>query len=243
VAVSLAALGSAATPAIEEALDSIEKEGVQSRLYRATFWLSLAYAKIMGPAAFPRLRRMIENPQLESFHNSLGDSVALSLGLTSYVASSSVLISPSNCYDQEPHHGLDRLILAWERNDQRAVEEGLGPNARAALKSMLSVGGWDALRAELWRGSSRDAAVGYRFEAPGRWSEPEETAGQESPRVGWRDPEIDTVFKTGSGADCGRHTVKFLTQTSPRPAQYLIDNADLRDLLRLVTSCAAETTK
>jgi len=52
---SLAALGSAATPAIEEALDSIEKEGVQSRLYRATFWLSLAHAKIRGPDAFPML--------------------------------------------------------------------------------------------------------------------------------------------------------------------------------------------
>jgi len=135
--------------------------------------MSLVYAKVRGAAAFPRLRELIENPRLEPFQNMLGESVALSLGLTSYLASSAIPLDSDMCGSLEPRYSVDRLILAWEREDQSVFENALGPNAR---KAMLDGGGWLALRAELWRGRSSDwVAVGYRFEIAGCWSEPEDT--------------------------------------------------------------------
>jgi hypothetical protein len=52
-AVSLAKLGGTSIPLLEEALDSIEKHGLESEYAYGTAWLSLAYARIMGPAAAP----------------------------------------------------------------------------------------------------------------------------------------------------------------------------------------------
>ena len=53
---------------------------------------------------------------------------------------------------------MDRLILAWENRDSKAVEQLLEPNARAALSS------------EAWLDSeSGGAAIGYRLETGGRW--------------------------------------------------------------------------
>jgi hypothetical protein len=242
---SLAALGPPAVPAIEEALNSAEKEGMQSKFAPGAGWLSLAYAKVRGRAAFPKLRELLGNPRLEPFQNMLGESVALSLGLTSYLASSAIPLDSDMCASLEPRHSLDRLILAWEQNNQPLFERGLGPNARAAMRDG---GGWLTLKAGLWRGRSSDwAAVGYLFEIPGRWSGPEETLVQERGQEGLSllpmDGEIDTAFEDRYGVGCGRHTVKFLppVPADPSPHQYLIDNSDLRDLLRVVTSCSMDT--
>jgi hypothetical protein len=123
-------------------------------------------------------------------------------------------------------------------------EESLGASARATLDPVLKGGGWLPMRLALGRGNSAwgAAAVGYRFETPGPWSEPAETLAP--PEVGpfhrSRDPlnpEINTVFVNRYGVECGR----FLTD--PPPAQFLIDNADLPDLLRVVASCAMNTTR
>lgn len=70
-AMALARLGGAALPDLEKELDSIEKNPQGF----GTNWLLLAYARIRGPAAFPRLRRI-----------SGGSAVALSLALTSNVS-------------------------------------------------------------------------------------------------------------------------------------------------------------
>lgn len=250
---SLAGLGAAALPAIDEALDSISRDGMESRFVRGAGWLPIAYAKIKGPAAFPRLRSMIDDLRLESFHPRLDSALAVALGLTSYIGGTVAPRMPGLCERRpEPRASLDQLIFALDRNDQRMLEENLGPIARAALDAMLEGEAWSALRLSLGHGASAwgDAAVGYRFETPGRWSEPDETLAP--PELGpFRDPrdplnpEINAVFVNRYGAECGRFKVKFLTPPlgSFPTTRFLIDNADLLGLLRVVASCAMGTEK
>jgi hypothetical protein len=254
-AVSLAKLGGTSLPLLEEALDSIEKRALQSVYAHGTGWLSIVYARNMGPAAVPRLRRLIGNPKLVWFQVQLDHSVALALGLTSYVTESSE--GPFQCRLQEPRDGLDRLILGWKQNNRQTIENNLGPNARAALKLLLDGRDLEAMRAELWVGKSGGGSVGYRFGIPGRWSEPEETLELEKayPTVTIREllhAELATHFKNRSGDDCGSQRVAFLKTVEVNrqyvvgkrqylvdPLQYLVDNSDLEELLRLIATCAA----
>jgi hypothetical protein len=238
-------------PAINEALDSISKDGMESKFALGTGWLSLAYAKTKGAAAFPRLRSMIDDLRLESFHPVLDSALAISLGLTSYVGGSAAPTQPGLCQRPEPRAGLNRLIFALDRDDQRMFEETLGPTARVKLDPVLKGGGWLPMRLVLGHGSSAwgVAAVGYRFEIPGRWSEPDETLAPPETGLfhGSRDPSnpaINTVFVNRYGVECGRFVIKFLSpsSTGPWPGQFLIDNADVLDLLRMVASCAMNTT-
>jgi len=240
-AVSLAKLGGASIPWLEEALDSIEKYGLASVYARGTAWMSLAYARNMGPAAAPRLRRLIADPKLGWFRTKLDHSVALSLGITSYVTEFTE--GPFQCRLQEPRDGLDRLILGWKQNDRETIENNLGPNARAALKLLLDGRDWDTMRAELGAGKSAGDSVGYRFDIPGRWSEPEETLEPEKtyPTEAIREllhAELPTHFKNRSGDDCGSHRVTFLRTDEEYP-HYLVDDSDLGELLRLIATCAA----
>jgi len=87
LATSLVKMGESAVPAIEEALDSYEARGGKSNVPSQAGWVLLAYARIKGPAAFPRLHRLIGNPNLAYRAGSIDFSIALALGLTSYVSS------------------------------------------------------------------------------------------------------------------------------------------------------------
>lgn len=146
---------------------------------------------------------------------------------------------------QEPQDSLDRFIIAWERNDLPELEDSLGPNAKAALASLLRHRSWSGLRAELWRRPSPGyMAVGYRFEIPGSWSKPDGALGEkESIDDGPVNPDLDTRFTDSSGHDCGRLGVRFIgTRVGVGRvrfvAEYFVDNSDLRDLLRLIATCA-----
>ena len=181
---SLVELGGAAMPDLEDELDSIERGGEVSALFSNDAWLLFAYARIYGPAAFPRLHRLARlarGPDLADLRGGLDSSIAASLGLTSYVsgvrepmdgfhsvldfslAASLGLSSDGStlgpmpvvrCGPQEPRDALDEVILAWERNDRRWLEKNLGPRAKAVLNSMLKGKAWADLRTELWPGTS-----------------------------------------------------------------------------------------
>jgi hypothetical protein len=241
-AVSLARLGGTIIPLLEEALDSIEKNGLESEYARSTAWLSLAYARNMGPAAAPRLRRLIANPKLGFFRTKLDHSVALSLGITSYVTESAE--GPFQCRLQEPRDPLNELILAWKKNDRKKIEENLGPNAKAALKSLLKGRDWEVMRAHLWFDKSAGGSMGFSFGIAGRWSEPEETLEPEKTYaepalLELLHPELVAHFKNRLGDDCGSHPVSFLRTDEEDYPHYLVDNSDLRELLRLIATCAA----
>jgi hypothetical protein len=242
---SLVRLGDSAIPEIEKELDAIEERGYQ--LGDGSMWLQLAYARIKGPDAFPRLRRMGGGPKLGFHWHNADSAIALSLSLTSYVSDSRSLAKSARCSPgPKPRNALDQLVLAWERDDRIGLEASLGPRAGAALKSLLAGRAWADMRAGLWSGGPGDGlAVGYRFEPPGWWSRPEETLGEEGEYVALANPEnpdFETQFVNASGGDCGKRRVKFLKipmGLGPRDLLYVVDNSDLGDLLRLIGSCAA----
>ena len=244
---SLAELGATAIPDIERALDAIEKRGESSEYALGAGWLLDSYVHIKGPAGFPRVRRMMRNPNLAFLGLDLDGAAALSLGLTSYVSDSHAPGRVFHCSrGGEPRDPLDQLILAWEWGDRPWLEASLGPRATAALNSLLEARTWADMRAEIWHAAiGRRVAVGYRFDISGRWAEPEETLDEERAAgtgVIPENPDLDTRFKNGSAGDCGRFRVKFLKtpiEVGPGYLAYVVDNSDLGNLLRLISSCAA----
>jgi hypothetical protein len=206
---SLVAMGVSAVPAIEEALDSFEAQGAKSPVASKVPWLLLAYARIKGPAVSSRLRRMIGKPLLREYAVSLDQSLALSLGLTSYVsafrkrrehqcmdgpsggvvlrskpckpASSEVPIETIRCTrGEEPRDALDKLILAWETGDQLLMGWSLGPQAKSTL-DQLRMGTIKSMPARSRSLNSRPLSIGYRLSVAGRWAEPDENLVQKRP--------------------------------------------------------------
>ena len=117
---SLIKMGDSAATDLEQALDSIQAQGSGSQYALNAAWLMAAYAKIRGRDAFPRFRRMLDDPKLISFLRDLDASAAVSLGLTSYVSGPRPLTREFNCgRGQQPKDALDQLIIAWELNDGR----------------------------------------------------------------------------------------------------------------------------
>jgi hypothetical protein len=244
---ALADLGDSAISAIEKELDVIEQHGSQWRY--GSRWLQLAYARIKGRAAYPRLRRMEGDPKASLHRRNLDDAIALSLGITSYVSDSRSLTRNFRCgRGPEPRDALDQFILAWARSDRPLLEATLGPNSKAALMALLRETSWEAMRAEIPGGETvGSVAVGYRFDIPGRWSEPEETLEQERE---WGDAArladqvefgLGTFFKDSLGKDCGWHQVKFVKASAGADKEvlpYRVDNSDLTQLLRTIASCA-----
>lgn len=251
IATLLAGLGSPAIPDLETAFDSIEKQGQPSPFATNAQWLLLAYAKIAGPAALPRFRRMISAPKLAFLQNDLDLAATLSLGLTSYVSGSREIVKTGHLCNrgEEPRDALNQFILAWERDDRASFEASLGPDAQTALQSLLVGRAWADMRVELWGGKSTFAtALGYRFEVGGRWSRPEETlddTDDKSLQPRSEAPELGALFKNAYGTDCGRQTIRFSRTGNPIApsvlSSYAVNNSDLGTLLRFISYCAANT--
>jgi hypothetical protein len=232
--------GAASAQAVEKALDSFE-EGAHLRNAKR---LMYAYATILGPAAFPRLSRLASDPRLDNSAIAVDDSIAISLGLTSYVSSSGPARPVFRCRGPELHDALDQFISGWERDDRARLEASLGPEARAAMSSLLAAGGWAQLRAVLWptRSSGR-GAVGYRFVVPHQWSLPE-MASIEHADASTDAPVLVTRFTTRTGEECGSLRISFLKVLGPTATEYteayLVNDPNLAGLLRLIGSCAAQ---
>jgi len=125
------------------------------------------------------------------------------------------------------------------------------------LTMLLEGTTWDGIRSEYWHGMpAGPIAMGYRLDIAGGWSEPDETledSGVDTHSQEPENPEIPVVFKDSSGRDCGRHVLRFLSRdddslnrvfpglasSTPTPLpHYLINNADLGDVLRIISLCA-----
>jgi hypothetical protein len=249
---SLARMGPSVIPDIERALTLVENRSETSAAPPHGEWLLYAYAKIDGPVAFPRLRRMMEDPALDFLSPALDNSIALSLGLTSYV-SKFHLPPPSMrfiynnrvvfCNDQEPRFGLDHFIVAWQRNDREMSKQSLGPHALASLSSLLEATTWDRLHVAFFLDERRESpAVGYRFDVAGPWSESRDVLTER--RVDdSADPEIETSFTDRSGSPCGTFSVKCAGDGRAfgnGSMAYQVDNVNLADPLRVVSARAAK---
>lgn len=252
IADSLVELRDSATPAIEEAFNAIpDPQGQFSPSFR---WLLFAYAQIRGRAAYVRLRAMVDNPNLRSLRGDLDQSVALALGLTSYVSASRVAYEFICCRAEEPRHSLDRLILAWMQSNRSKVKEELGPDGQRSFASLLSQRSWVTLLTETWGNESHaGAGVGFRFDLSDDWAKPEETL---DPVIHQRrhavnlaawpaNPTISTVFVNGSGKLCAERNVIFLrTPRFPGAAipvyKYVVDEGDMSGLLQTIATCARQ---
>ena len=155
----------------------------------------------------------------------------------------------------EPRDSLDRLILAWQAGNRVSVEASMGPAARSALEGALKRRSWGTLQRELGSNTlGRKAAMGYRLDVAGRWSEPGETLEQDRRRTTLADSStrftIDTQFFRGSGEACGTAKLSFVgvpesgwfmngipSQPVPGPVEYVINNSDVLGLLQLVFDC------
>ena len=241
----LVSRGKRAAPEIERALDSLEADGEDSPFFRKAGWLILAYARIEGAAGAPRLKRMIRSPKLDSLHITLDRAIALALGLTSYVSSGREDGPLILCRRQEPKDALDEVVLALERGDRSELESGIGSDARMALDQLLVGESWEAGYQELWRSQpGAQGAVGYLFEIPGRWSEPEETLEENrdygNAPLGSTQVDLVTEFKTSSGKDCARERVRFQKVTESGRARYLVDNTNIKELINSIGVCFAQ---
>ena len=242
---SLVKIGAPALPGIERALDSIETLGERSEFAFNSGWLVAAYAGIKGLGAYPRLQRMLNNPNLAFLRSAMDPSIALALNLTSYVSAFRPAGRTFRCgRGAEPRDALDQLVFAWGKGDLPLFENALGPSGRAALTSMLRSRTWATIRLDLSHGKvDPDFAMGYRFENGGPWSEPEELnddAGREAGVPNPQSPELDTRFSSGPVGECGRYPVKFLRtrDATSDSTVYLVDDPGLRDLLHIIGSCS-----
>jgi len=169
----------------------------------------------------------------------------------------------------EPRDPLDRLILSWEQKNTHEVfwenynremfESILGPNAKSALISLQRGRTWQGLRSAFWHGKSgKVTSIGYRFDVAGRWAEPVDTLEENRKYdAAWPNEEpghisIDTLFTTRSGGECGRYRVAFVREEPslgrtvgvvPKFYEYVVDNADLEGLLKLISFCAVGRAK
>ena len=242
VAESLARIGKDALPDINRALNPQGGSNSLGRPLSPAYWVPVALAKIEGADAFPQLRAMLVRREFQDLDRALDDAIALSLGITSYV-SASLEAAPTfeGGRAGEPRLTLNRLVLGWERNDRAMMESSLGPRARAALSSMLRTTSWEGLRTRLGTGAPRqNAAVGYLLRTHGRWAEPYEPL-EETRREVTADrlnPVIGVRLIDSSGRGCGTYLVDFINAPTLGDLGYLVNNANIGDLLRLIGSCA-----
>jgi len=266
---SIVELGDSAVPALEEALSSFEAKGERPEVATKVGWLMLAFARIKGPSAFPVLHRMIGNPRLSDSALGIDNAIALAFGLTSYVSSfrgvalyafhpcavpnsTATTLSPTPCVPpsrelpiesfrcdrgEEPRDALDRFVLAWETGNDLSLKASVGPTARSTSDRMPGL-----------KSAGRDVQLGYRFLVPGRWSEPDETLDEErkwgDPTANYTSSELETIFTNSSGVDCGKIRLHFspAAQNGRADQRYVIDNADVGNLLQLIAVCATDSS-
>ncbi len=214
---SLADIGRPATAQLESALDSIEKLGDKSPFMENVYWLSIAYASIQGPAAFPRFRRMGSKRKLGI---TMDNAMALSLSLTSVVSSTRYQGRHFRCRREEPRDALDQLILDWEIGNRENREY-----PPLAVGYHFEIPGF-------WSDPPESVRPEHREVGP----------LTEQERV-----EIETTFHKLSGGECARTRVIFRKVSSAHTIDaYVVDEESgqsVRDALAVCVTPLKEAAK
>lgn len=247
LAAALVGQGEAAAKVLAVALQEV----LEGR--RGTFnlhWLTDAYATLKGAGSLPLLRRLAADGRFSAHTAALDCSMAISLGLSSWVTLSLPAVSVIRCQGAEPRDGLNQLILAWIHGDKGEVLAALGPNAAAGLETTIGHGTWARFRDELGAADEGSrAAIGYQLmelrpvvvpelRLPGRPDQPSrlDILGALESRVRFAN-ELD--------ADCATVRVEFvvLGHLGGAPSRVLVNSRDLRDILRSISRCASSTAR
>ncbi len=250
-AFELIAKGPAALPLLEEAMDQME-DGREYGMSCGIEWLLYAYARMRGPAAYPRLKHALTNQRSKYLHREIEVAIAVSLGLTSVITSLDQAVALYGIGQQRdsfgfamPQYSLDSLLLGFLTDSRESAAELLGPSAADAFHRWSAGRDWQSLRAEFLRGSSSAPyLIEYKLSLP---------EGMVSPLQPDRlDFEFDepsqrrlagTVEFFRGGTKCGSHRVEFADVSDPQPEnrprswRFLLDNQDLEALLRSAGKC------
>jgi len=237
----LVKMGVKALPQLEDVLESLQREGAQSRFLVNSGWLLLVYARIKGPTACCRLRGLNAHSRTAFIRHSADRAIALSAPETP----DWTFLHP---HYRQPRDALDQLIRSWESDDRTAFESSLGPSAKDSLHSLIRDQGWTELRNRLTHGSVGGfRGIGYHFDGSEAWMRSDETldVAYDYPAETGRYPkQVDSIvyFVHESGDECGRAPIK-LVKADPLLnllAGYVVDNTDLEILLRTISACAAK---
>ena len=237
-AIALAESAGEALPAIDRILHAVESIDGKSPLYFGSEWLILAYAKIRGPLAIPRLQKMLWHPTLAPLRKSIEAAIALVLPSTSFVASMTVPGRVFRCQGVSgPRESLDQLIIAWQSNDIQALTAAIEPGTIGDTRRLLPGKTWSAAR---MRGKTSNG-IAFRFETSAPWARPPETLERgvtlQDQRAEEATISVETSFRTLSGGECGRLPLSF----SRKPdGEYLISGNTLPDLVRVLLQCSTE---
>jgi hypothetical protein len=207
-------------------------------------WLVYVYARIAGRGAYPQLAEMLRDAKLSFLIDSIDGAISLSLGLTSFVSSTSQLPAdlPLMCRDQQPRDAVDRFLLACIKGDQAALAKSLGPAATAALGAPESKAAWLELLSVTTRHPNGPIVIGYSLSVDGAWSAPLEDLEPPQPadtsRYDLRNP-LGIVLRNASGADCGSSRVSLAraAELRFRSLVYVVDDSNLAGLFRVVATC------
>ena len=238
----LVMVGPRVLPEIEGALAEVESMGIRSKFGPKIGWLCYVYAKLNGPRALPRLQELRTKPSYAFVSAGIDDSIALSLGLTSYLDSDRPLAERMDCSKPiDPRNALDGIILGWQKQDRAWIEKQLGPNALASLAASLKKTSWAEWSSKRWRGTGGARIIGYRFLDEGDWNLPSETLSSQEPQidvmVAKRVSSLATRFVDHSGNTCGAMTIVIRsTGDYFRPSK--IDNPNIVQVLSLIASCS-----
>ena len=248
-ATSLAQRGESALAVIEPVLESLVEQGARSEYALSAQWIVMAYARIKGEGAVPRLHQIYDVPK-QPLGFSLDTAIAIALGLTSYVSDLRDTIGGGDCRPEEPRESMDRFLMALKDGQRPEIESALGATARARFKDFIKSRDWREVRRAIWpRQADAVVGVGYRFQLDGRWADPDESLTEVK---GWqmgdavrlaKEPEflVETLFHDSSGKPCGRRSVKFARRGSgdERYNTYLVNNEDLGELILTIAACAS----
>jgi hypothetical protein len=239
--------GQSSLPAIQQALDSIETQSERSPFALNADWLFVSYAEIVGRKSLDRLRRLRQAMPGSPLSGGLDNAIAISISATSYVSGapgrSSIPQAAGerfHLYAADPRNNLDLLLRAWISDDLSTLRQALTPSARLSLSRISSAVGYKEMRRRLNR-SNGLVSIGYRFDVSDAWADPGKLMmASHELYDGPESRAIETSFKTRSGVDCGQLRLLFFKSVGPGSPQpeYRIDNRNIGDLLRLITTCA-----
>jgi hypothetical protein len=227
IARELVALGVAALPEIERALESYYDEGDSSEVASSAGWIALAYGQIRGASAAPKLKLLIENPRTARTRAKLCDAMARALGLSFYFEPKSE--PPAiTCRAPEPRDALIFLLFAFQTHDASRLGENLVPELGLTSEALATVAWADD-------GGQKFNAVGFRLEIEGEWVRPEGLDEFRPPKLP-RIADVAAKFSDARGKPCGEARLDLRARSLGE--RYLVNNENIAEIFSIISKCA-----
>ena len=138
----LVSLGADAQGELELVLDSVARDGLSSVHASILYVTAWAYAAIRGPAAFPRIAALANDPRLKDYRSTWDAALGRALGVTSLVSESRRDVPVLHCLPPKPSEILDELMIALWRGNSAAVLRVLHPSSTRSFRALQKTTAW-----------------------------------------------------------------------------------------------------